>query len=517
MLFRETHVERQEASVEIRALAGGLDEIHSKAAVIALFDDKTPPAEGQETFARLDEALGGLLKSLVESGEIKGKANELTLVHTQGKIAPLRLLVVGLGKREDFSLRVVRNAAGTAVRYLRKRGCLRITSLLHGSGQGIPPVESARAIVEGALLGLYYGDLHKTSEREPRDLEELTLVVPVAELAGQLGAAIESGRITAEAVNLARDLGNEPPNIINPPTFAQRAADLAASIDLPITMLEEEEMRRLNMGGLLAVASGSISPGRLLALRYAPVEDSRLLALVGKGITFDSGGLSLKSRDQMDMMKNDMAGAAAVLGAVWAIARLKLPVNVLGVIPLAENLPDGKAYRPGDVLTTMAGKTIEVISTDAEGRLILADALAYAVKENATHIVDIATLTGSCAVALGGQASGLFSNDDNFADMLAEIGESAGERLWRLPLYTEYKENLESKVADMKNLGGRYGDASNAAALLQEFVEDKPWAHLDIAATDWNEKPRPYLAEGPTGVATATLIRLAERMSRPST
>jgi leucyl aminopeptidase len=503
--------------VEIRALAGGLDQIHSKAAVIALFDDKTPPAEGQEIFSQLDGALGGLLKSLIDSGEIKGKTNEVTLVHTQGKIAPLRLLVVGLGKREDFSLRVVRNAAGTAARYLRKRGCLRITSLLHGCGQGISPVESARAIVEGALLGLYYGDLHKTSEREPQDLEELTLVHPSAEITGQLGAAIEAGRVTAEAVNLARDLGNEPPNIINPPAFAQRAADLAASINLPITILEEEDMRRLNMGGLLAVAAGSTSPGRLLALRYTPVEDSRLLAFVGKGITFDSGGLSLKGQDQMDMMQNDMAGAAAVLGAIWAIARLKLPVNVLGVMPLAENLPDGKAFRPSDVLTTMAGKTIEVISTDAEGRLILADALAYAVQENASHIVDVATLTGSCEVALGGQASGLFSNDDNFADTLAEIGESAGERFWRLPLYPEYRESLESKVADMKNLGTRYGDASNAASLLQEFVGEKPWVHLDIAGTEWNKKPKPYLAEGPTGVATATLIRLAEKMSRPST
>jgi leucyl aminopeptidase len=503
--------------VEIRALAGGLEEIHSKAAIIALFDDKTPPAEGQETFSRLNEALGGLLTSLIDSGEIKGKANELTLVHTQGKVAPARVLIVGLGKRADFSLRVVRNAAGAAARYLRKRGCLRITSLLHGSGQGITPGESARAIVEGTLLGLYYGDLHKTADREPRELEELTLVPASVDSALHLTSALEEGRITAEAVNLARDLGNEPPNIINPPTFAQRASDLAASIDLPITVMTEEEMGRLKMGGLLAVASGSCSPGRLLALRYHPVADARLLALVGKGITFDSGGLSLKSRDNMEMMKNDMAGAAAVLAAMWAIVRLKLPINILGVIPLAENLPDGKAYRPGDVLTTMAGKTIEVISTDAEGRLILADALAYAVQEKATHIVDIATLTGSCAVALGGQASGLFSNDDNFADLIAEIGESAGERMWRLPLYPEYKENLESKVADMKNLGGRYGDASNAASLLQEFVADKPWAHLDIAATDWNEKPKSYLADGPTGVATATLIRLAEKMSQPRT
>jgi leucyl aminopeptidase len=503
--------------VEIRALTGGLDQIHSKAAIITLFDDKTPPAEGQEVFSQMDEALGGLLKSLIDSGEIKGKTNEVTLVHTQGKVAPLRLLIVGLGKREDFSARVVRQAAGTAARYLRKKGCKRITTLLHGSGQGISQTESARAIVEGTLLGLYQGDLHKTSERDPVDLEELTLVHPSPEISAHLAPALELGRITAEAVNLARDLGNEPPNIINPSAFAQRAADLAASINLPITILEEDDLRRLNMGGLLAVAAGSANPGGLIALRYAPVEETRLLAFVGKGITFDSGGLSLKNRDQMDMMKNDMAGAAAVLGAIWAIARLKLPINVLGVIPLAENLLDGKAYRPGDVLTTMAGKTIEVISTDAEGRLILADALAYAVKENATHIIDIATLTGSCAVALGGQASGVFSNDDNFADTLAEIGETAGERLWRLPIYPEYRESMESKVADMKNFGSRYGDASNAASMLQEFVGDKPWAHLDIAATDWNEKVKPYLADGPTGVATATLIRLAEKMSRPGT
>ncbi|NIM05483.1 MAG: leucyl aminopeptidase, partial [Armatimonadetes bacterium] len=424
-------------------------------------------------------------------------------------------LVVGLGKREEFSPLRVRRAAGTAARFLRRRGCRKVSSLLHGAGLDIPAAESARMVVEGTLVGLYSPDLHKTGERQPRDLEQLLLVGTQPEVGASLEPVLTAGQMTAEAVNLARDLGNEPANIMTPAAFAQKAKELAESAGLQIQVLEEADMQRLDMGGLLAVASGSEQPAKLVTLLHKPVEDTSLLTLVGKGITFDSGGISLKPREGMEKMKNDMAGAAAVLAAMWAIARMELPLNVLAVIPLTENLLSGKAFRPGDVLRTMAGKTIEIITTDAEGRLVLADALAYAVQQGATHVVDVATLTGSCAVALGGLASGLFSTDEDLADALVEAGELAGERLWRLPTYPEYKETMESKVADMKNVGGRYGDASNAAVLLREFVGDKPWAHIDIAATDWNEKTKSYLAEGPTGVGVGTMLRLAERMSRP--
>jgi len=502
--------------VETRVLAGEIEQLQAEAAVTTIFEEKTAPPESQAVLDRIDIALGGLIKSLIQTGEIKGCANETTLVHTQGRLAPARLLVVGLGKREEFSPICVRRAAGTAARFLRKRGCRRISTLLHGTGLGIAPAESARLLVEGSLMGLYTPDLHKTGEREPRNLEQLLLVNPPPEAASSLEPALRAGEITAEAVSLARDLGNEPANILTPAAFAQRAAEIARNVGLQIQVLEEEDMRRQGMGGLLAVAAGSEQPAKLVSLQHKPTQNAGLLALVGKGITFDSGGISLKPRDNMEQMKNDMAGAAAVLGAMWAIARLQLPLSVLGLMPLTENLPSGKAYRPGDVLHTMGGKTIEVISTDAEGRLILADALAYAVQQGATHIVDIATLTGACAVAFGGLASGLFSTDEDFAEALAEAGELAGERLWRLPLYPEYREALESKVADMRNFGTRYGDASNAAILLRQFVADKPWAHLDIAGTEWNEKPRPYLAEGPTGVGVGTMIRLAERMSRPA-
>ena len=500
--------------MEIRTQAGALEQVQSEAAVVTIFEDKTAPPESQAVLDRADGALGGLIQNLLKSEEIKGKANETTLIHTLGKLAPARLLVVGLGKRELFSLTAIRNAAGTAARYLRRRGCKRISSVLHGVGMGTPAKESARAIVEGSLLGLYSPDLHKSGDREPRDLDELALIDSDGEIVATLGPALEAGRITAESVNLARDLGNEPANIMTPTAFAHRAAEIAQEVGLELSVLEEADMRRLGMGGLLGVTAGSEQPAKLVFLRYTPVQSPSLLALVGKGITFDSGGLSLKPRDGMEQMKNDMAGAAATLATMWAIARQGLPLNVFAVMPLTENLLGGKSYRPGDVLRTMTGKTIEVISTDAEGRLILADALAYAVQQGATHIVDIATLTGSCAVALGRLASGLFCNDEEFADALIAAGEQAGERLWRLPLFPEYREQIDSKVADMRNIDGRYGDASHAAILLKEFVADKPWAHLDIAGVDWNEKAKPYLAEGPSGVGVGTMVRLAERMSR---
>ncbi len=521
--------------MEIRAQTGQIEEIPAEAVVLAIFEDKTAPAESAAGLSRLNEALGGAIQSLLDSEEIKGKAHETTLIHTLGRAAPARVLLVGLGKKETLSLRTVRQAAGVAARFLRKKGCRRIAMPLIGSasfgsaqdkslttggtGQDISAADSARAIVEGALTALYSPDLHKTGEREPHDLEELLLIHAEA---AALEPAINAGRITAEALSIARDLGNEPANILNPTTFAQRAQQLAEEVGLEMHVLEEEDMRRLGMGALLAVSAGSEQPAKLVVLRHKcaggasgrPIENATLLTLVGKGITFDSGGIDLKPREGMEKMKNDMAGAAAVLGAMWAISRLGIKVNVLGLLPLTENLPGGRAYRPGDVLRTMAGKTVEVLSTDAEGRLILADALAYAVQQGATHILDIATLTGSCAVALGGQASGLFSPDDDLADVLVEIGEQSGERLWRLPLYPEYKEELDSKLADMKNIGSRYGDACNAATFLRQFTADKPWAHLDIAATDWNEKGRPYLAEGPTGVGVGLMVRLAERMAQ---
>lgn len=501
--------------MEIRAIDGQIEQVQTEAAVVTIFEDKTALPESQAVLDRAERALGGLIQSLIQAGEIKGKANETTLIHTQGRLAPQRLLVVGLGKREEFSPFAIRRAAGTAARFLRRRGCKRISSVLHGAGMSLSALESARAIVEASLVGIYNPDILKTGEREPRDIEQLILVDPQWDVVSSLQPALLAGEITAESVNLARDLGNEPANIMTPTVFAQRAAQISSEAGLQMHTLEEEDMRRLGMGGMLAVAAGSDQPAKLITLQYKPTQGAGLLALIGKGITFDSGGLSLKPRDGMEKMKNDMAGAAAVLGTMWAIARLSLPLNVIGIMPLTENLLGGRAYRPGDVLHTMAGKTIEVISTDAEGRLILADALAYAVRQDATHIVDIATLTGSCAVALGRLASGLFSTDEDFAEALIEAGERAGERLWRLPLYPEYKESLESKVADMKNFGGRYGDASNAAMLLRQFVGDKPWAHIDIAATDWNEKTRPYLAEGPTGVGVGTMLRLVERMSHP--
>lgn len=501
--------------MEIRAHNEAIEGIQCDVAVLSLFEDGIIPAESIPVIERLNAALDNAIAALIQSGEIKGKANETTLIHTFGRLPAKRIVVIGLGKREDLSLSTVRQAAGTAARFAYGKGCRTLASLLHGSGEGLDAADVARSMVEGTLVGLYTSDLYKT-DREIQELKEFILVDGVDVSNDSLERAFHVGRICAEATNMARDLCSEPANILTPTKFAERARSLFADTGATMRVLEETDMRECGMGALLAVASGSQEPAKLIQIVSQPVKDARLITFVGKGITFDSGGISIKPSGGMEKMKYDMSGAAAVLAATWAVVKLELPLNIMAIIPLSENLPGGRAYRPGDVLKTLSGKTVEVITTDAEGRLILSDALAYAVKEGATHVIDFATLTGSCVAALADQASGLFSNDEDLAEALVEVGEQSSERLWRLPLFPGFREKVDGKISDLKNSGG-IGDVCNAAAFLREFVSDKPWAHIDIAGTAWLEGGKAYIDEGPTGVGTGIIIRLAERLSDGST
>jgi leucyl aminopeptidase len=428
------------------------------------------------------------------------------------------VIVVGLGKVADINLDRVRQASAWSARRARDLGCKTIATVAHGAGTGqIAAAVAAQAVVEGVLLGLYEWREHRNAPRERGPLESLTLV----EFDESKLAAIESGARAGESiaagVNRARDLLNEPPNYLLPKNLADAAEKMAQETGVKCVVHDSEWMREQKMGALLAVTQGSVNPPQFVELDYRGADTAPII-FVGKGITFDSGGISLKPAEGMEAMKNDMGGAAAVIGAVEAVARLKLPLHVMGLIPTCENLPSGTAYRPADVLTARNGKTIEVISTDAEGRLILADALCYAADFKPQAVIDLATLTGACVIALGENvAAGFFCNDDDLARQIKIASNNTNEKLWRLPLYDEYRDKIRTDNADIKNTGGRYGGVGSSAVFLEEFTS-YPWAHWDIAgmATDTVGytplTPRvrlPYVIRGGTGFGVRALVELA--------
>lgn len=482
------------------------------ALVVNLFEGVGEP--GGATGA-VDKALGGAISALIRQKEMSGKAGELTAVHTFGRLPVARVLVVGLGKKEKFDLEGVRAVTGEALRLLRRTGARRIGTILHGAGAGgLDPAAAAQAVTEGAILGCYRFERYKKPEKDRKVLEGLTILTREAAARGALEEAVRRGRIVAEGVVLARDLVNSPPNDLTPAGLAAAAATAARKWGFSCRVLEGGQMRRLGMGALLGVAQGSANPPRLIVLRYRGGRQAKpAVAFVGKGVTFDTGGISLKPAENMESMKGDMSGAAAVIGALAALARLKAPVHVLGVIPAVENMPSGTATRPGDILRAMSGKTIEVINTDAEGRLILADALTYARREGAARLVDIATLTGACVVALGTIRSGAFTNDEAWMAAVREASEAAGEKVWQLPMDEEYDELIKSDVAEIKNSGGRKGGAITAAKFLAHFVEQTPWVHLDIAGTFETDKEKGYRVKGGTGVAVRALVEIGLRLA----
>ncbi len=440
---------------------------------------------------------------LAEAGEIAGKSLELTLLHHVPGVAATRVLLAGAGKADKFTSAELRKLVAAAVRFLRGKSVKKVAFEPDAAHAGPDFVSAA---VEGAILGNYEPDRLKTADPK-KSLDEFVVVGSGEELE----TAVRRGQILAEAQNFTRDLVNEPANLLPPSKLAAAARQMAEQYALECEVLEQSQMEALGMGALLGVAQGSAEPPALIVLRYRPehATSQAHLGLVGKGVTFDTGGISIKPSEGMEKMKYDMAGGAAMIGAMRAIAQLKPEIAVTAFIPCVENMPGSRAQRPGDIVTAMSGKTIEVLNTDAEGRLILADALVYARKQGCTHLVDAATLTGAIVVALGHLNVGLFANDDGMRDRVLQAAKAEGERMWPMPLDDDYKDYLKSAFADMGNIGGRWGGAITAAMFLKEFAEETPWVHLDIAGTAWLDDAKPFLAKGPTGLPVRTLVRLA--------
>ena len=470
-----------------------IEQVQTDALVLLVFQD------------RREDRLG--LGELFDAGEIAGKPFEMTLLHNVPGMRAKRVLAVGAGKPGKFNAAELRRAVGAAIRHLKSKSITEAAIWLDAAQAS---ADYAAAAVEGAILGDFETDRYKTDKKDVKPVERLT--VAVAEGGPQLDAAVERGRIVAEAQNFARELANEPANRLTPMGLAEHAHRMAEEFGLEYEVLDRDRMAQLGMGSLLGVAIGSAEPPALIVLRYRPAAapaGSVHLGLVGKGVTFDTGGISIKPADGMEKMKYDMAGGAATIGAMRALAQLKPAIPVTALIPAVENMPGSRAQRPGDIVTSLSGKTIEVINTDAEGRLILADALSYAQKLGCTHLVDAATLTGAIVVALGHINVGLFANDDALRERVMLAARAEGEKMWHMPLEDDYKDYLKSAFADMPNVGGRYGGAVTAAMFLKEFADPTPWVHLDIAGTAWLDDGKPFLAKGPTGVPLRTMVRLA--------
>ena len=499
--------------MEIKVIVGDITKIKTGAIIVNFFEGMERP-DGD--LATIDKALDGAIFQLISQGEIKGKLSEVTIIHSLGKLPAARVVIAGLGKQQELSQDRVRGVVAETCRILRQKGVDSIATIAQGAGiAGISLEDAAQAVTEGALLGVYSFRRHITKEAEYGEIKQLTIVDAAKANLPILEQGYHKGRILAEATNLARDMVNEPANYMTPNQMAETAKRLAETYGLGLSVFEREQMQELGMGALLGVTQGSRQPPKFIVLHYRGGDSTEIdVALVGKGITFDSGGISIKPSEGMAEMKGDMAGGAAVMAAMSAIAQLKPKINVVAIIPATENLPSDNALKPGDILTAMSGKTIEIISTDAEGRLILADALGYAKKLGAGFMVDVATLTGACRVALGDVCSGAFSNNQELMDKVIAAGAKAGELVWQMPMYEQYKEQNKSDVADIKNIGGKYGGAITAAQFLAEFVGDTPWVHLDIAGTSLSEKERTYLVKGATGVPVRTLVNLALSLAK---
>ncbi len=467
-------------------------------------------AWAKQDAALLDRALGGALSKLVQSKEFEGKANEVLLYHTQGTVPAKRLVLVGLGKKTEVTLETIRQAMGSAAKRVRRAKVGSYTVVLPTvTPSGMSWVEVAQAMVEGAILGSYQFTVYRTVAASEQDIAEMRILIPKKGQFRQVTEGIRRGVATAEATVFVRDLCNHPSNVLTPTRIANEAKTLAKTEGITIKILEQKEMERLGMGALLGVSRGSQEPPKFIILEYngSKKKDVRPVVLVGKTITFDTGGISLKTAENMERMKADMTGGAEVLASIRAAARLKLPLRLISILPVAENMPGGRAMKPGDIVKTLSGKTVEVQNTDAEGRLILADGLAYAMRYKPAALIDIATLTGACVVALGQFAIGMFGTDSTLKEQVRRSGHKAGERVWEMPLWEEYFEQLKSDVADMRNIGGRGGGMITAALFLSKFVGDCPWVHLDIASTDWSEKERAYIPKGPTAIGTRLLVQ----------
>ena len=474
--------------LETRPLSG----LEADAVVIVGFESEPPV-----------EPCGDQIKELYDTGEFTGKALETTVLHRPAGLKAKRLVLAGGGKREKFSSAELRKLAGAVLRSLKGKG---IRSIVLSLDDAFRSDEFASAAAEGALLANFEADRHKTDKKNDKHVDSFAIL-------GATQAALDHGRLIAESQNFTRNLANEPANLLTPMLLADRAQAMAAEQGLECEILNQDRMRQLGMGALLGVAQGSAEPPALIIVRYKPASEPASkdhLGLIGKGVTFDTGGVSIKPADGMEKMRYDMAGGAAVLGAMRAIAQLKPAIPVTAFVPAVENMVGSRAQRPGDIVTTLAGKTVEVLNTDAEGRLILIDTLTYAQRLGCTHLVDAATLTGAVVIALGAVNVGAFTNNEQFLAKLMSAAKEEGEKVWQLPLDEEYKEQLKSSFADLPNIGGRPAGSITAAMFLRDFVGDTPWIHLDIAGTAWLDDAKPYLAKGASGVGVRTFVKLAQ-------
>jgi leucyl aminopeptidase len=458
-----------------------------------------------------DKAVLSAATDLIASGEVTGKTLETTLLHKPQGLKAKRLLLIGGGKAKKFNSAELRKLAGAAVRAVKSKD---LKSFAFVMPSGVE--DAAKVIVEGGLVGNFDADYYR-SDRTKQKIEELIIVAPKADQQA-LAAQIEQGRIIGEAQNFARDLVNEPGNRMTPTVLADRAKKMCDEVGLQCDIYGGDKIRKMKMGAFWSVAQGSDEDPKLIVMRYEPkaAPEKPVLGLVGKGITFDSGGISIKPADGMEKMKYDMAGGAAMIGAMRAIAQLRPKLRVIGIVCASENMPSGKAQKPGDVQIAMSGKSIEIINTDAEGRLVLADGLHYAQQLGATHLIDAATLTGACVVALGMVNAGVFANDDAFYHRFNQALSKSGEKMWRLPAEDDYRDLIKSDIADIKNTGGRWGGAVTAAMFLKEFVGDTPWMHLDIAGVAWMEEAKPWIAKGPSGIAVRSIVEFAQDFANSS-
>ncbi len=489
--------------------------------LVVLAVDAAPKSAAKPEIRLLagDDGPARAAQTILDGGEFKADSCETLLLHNPPGLQAKRLLLVGLGKAAKLTPHEVRKGAGAAVRFAKPRG-LRELAIAIPVAEGLDPKLTVRALAEGAVLGDFDSDTYR-SDRKDRSVETVQVVAPASSDRSAAEAGLHEGVIVAESQNFARALVNEPGNRLTPTILGQRAAEMCREFGIQCQVHSTETMRELQMGAFLSVTQGSDEPPALIVMTWTPPNavDGPVLGLVGKGITFDTGGISIKPSDNMEKMKYDMAGGAAMIGAMRAIAQLQVPVKVIGIVCAAENMPSGKAQKPGDVQIAMPapgkpGKAIEIINTDAEGRLVLADGITYAKQLGATHLIDAATLTGAVAVALGQINGGIFANDEDSYQRFTKGLNVSGERFWRLPVEDDYRDVIKSSIADIKNTGGRYGGAINAAMFLKEFAEDTPWLHLDIAAVAWIDDAKPWAASGPTGVAVRSVVEWIRQFSR---
>jgi len=475
---------------------------HSEPAPNVKEKDKKPDLKISATDAAVQSAAADLLAS----GEVTGKPFETNLIHKPAGIKAKRLLLVSGGSAKKFSSYDLRRIAGTAVRTLKARALRNFTFI---APLGVPAEEAVHAVVEGAHVGNFDPDYYR-SDRKDQKIDAITIVTAGDKAALEKSAA--EAQIKGESQNFTRDLVNEPSNRMTPTILAERAGRMCSEVGLKCEVYGADMIKEMKMGAFWSVAQGSDEPPALIVMTYEPAgaPATPVLGLVGKGITFDTGGISIKPADGMEKMKYDMAGGATMIGAMRAIALLKPKVKVIGIVCATENMPSGHAQKPGDVQIAMSGKSIEIINTDAEGRLVLADGLYYARQLGCTHLVDAATLTGAVVVALGYNNAGIFSNDDDMYERFRNANAKAGEKMWRMPLDDEYREQIRSSIADIVNSGGRWGGAITAAMFLKEFAEDTPWIHLDIAGTAWMEEQKPWIAKGPSGIALRSLVEFVQ-------